>query len=242
MRARPLVEICCDTLTSALAAAAGGADRIELCGPLDAGGTTPSFGLIDAVCREVSIPVHVLVRPRSGDFSYSPGELRVMALDARYAQKLGASGVVTGALTSTGMVDRPAMQTLIAAADPLRITFHRAIDVVPDPLAALDELVELGIERVLTSGGRPTAIAGAVTIAQLVERARGRIVILAGSGVSAANAAQLARDTGVRELHVGSAVRRPVRQNDNAACAGQFGTAPAEVAEELVAELIRNLA
>lgn len=242
MRARPLVEICCDTLTSALAAAAGGADRIELCGPLDAGGTTPSFGLIDAVCREVSIPVHVLVRPRSGDFCYSADELRVMALDARSARKLGASGVVLGALTPPRAVDRAAMKTLISAARPLSVTFHRAIDVAPDPLAALDQLIELGIERVLTSGGQPTAAAGALTIARLVERAQGRIVILAGSGVSAANSAQLVAATGVRELHIGSAVRQQVGQNDTAACAGQFGAAPAEVTAERVAELIRSLA
>jgi copper homeostasis protein len=234
-----LIEICCHSLTSARAAAAGGADRIELCGPLDVGGTTPSMGLIDAVCREVSVPVHVLIRFRSGDFCYSADELKVMAADARYAQKLGAAGVVIGALDGQGRVDRRGMHTLIEAARPLSVTFHRAIDVATDSLTVLDTLVELGIDRVLTSGGQPTAPAGTEMIAALVRRAQGKIAIIAGSGLSAANAAALIAATGVTELHFSSAMRR--RPKVSAECDGQFGANPAEVAADLVAEVVRRL-
>jgi copper homeostasis protein len=237
-RARPLIEICCDSLTSARAAQQGGADRVELCGPLDTGGTTPSAGLIEAVCQAVSIPVHVLIRARSGDFCYSADELQVMAADVTQAGRLGAAGVVIGALDPNGRADRDGLARLLDAAGPLSVTFHRAIDVAADPLAVVDELIELGIARVLTSGGKPTAPAGAETIAALVCRAAEKLIILAGSGVSAENAATLVTATGVAELHVGSAVRRAFA--GNAATAGEFGTRPAEVAVDLVADLMRR--
>jgi copper homeostasis protein len=226
---------------SARAAERGGADRIELCGPLDSGGTTPSSGLIEAVCRAVAIPVHVLIRARAGDFCYSVDELQVMALDSRRAQELGAAGVVIGALDAHGQVDRSGVDALIKAARPLSVAFHRAIDAAADPLGILDALIELGIDRVLTSGGQPTALAGAKTIAALVKRAQGRIAILAGSGVSADTAATIVATTGVVELHVGSAVRRSAAVSADSAFVGQFGQQPVEVDAELVAELVRRL-
>ena len=237
-RNRPLIEICCDSLASARAAQQGGADRVELCGPLDTGGTTPSAGLIEAVCSVVSIPVHVLIRARSGDFCYSADELRVMAADVALAGRLGAAGVVIGALDPNGRVDRPGMARLLDAAGPLSVTFHRAIDVSADPLELAAELVELGVARVLTSGGQPTASAGAQTIAAMVRKCGDRLVLLAGSGVSAENAAALVNATGVAELHVGSAVRRASAESSRAS--KEFGARPAEVAADLVADLMRR--
>jgi len=237
-RSRPLIEICCDSVSSACAAQQGGADRVELCGPLDTGGTTPSAGLIEAVCNAVSIPVHVLIRARSGDFCYSPAELQVMAADVAMARRLGAAGVVIGALDLNGRVDRDGMARLLDAVGPLSVTFHRAIDVAADPLAIVDELLELGVGRVLTSGGQPTAPAGAKTIAAMVRKCGDRLVVLAGSGVSAENAAALVKATGVAELHLGSAVRRASAESGLAT--KEFGARPAEVAADLVADLLRR--
>lgn len=197
-----LVEACVDSVESALAAERGGAGRIELCDNLVDGGTTPSAGTI-ALCRErLRIPIYVMIRPRGGDFCYSPVELDVMRRDIEGAQALGADGVVLGLLRPDGRVDRRRTAALIALARPLDVTFHRAIDVSRDALAALDDLLALGVDRVLTSGQARTALAGGRVIAALVERAAGRLVILAGGGVDAANARLVVARTGVQEIHV----------------------------------------
>ena len=197
-----LVEACVDSVESALAAERGGAGRVELCDNLVEGGTTPSAGTI-ALCRErLRIPIYVMIRPRGGDFCYSPVELDVMRRDIEGAQALGADGVVLGLLRPDGRVDRRRTAALIALARPLDVTFHRAIDVSRDPLAALDDLLALGVDRVLTSGQARTALAGGRVIAALVERAAGRLVILAGGGVDAANARLVVARTGVQEIHV----------------------------------------
>ena len=197
-----LVEACVDSVESALAAQGGGASRVELCDNLVEGGTTPSAGTI-ALCRDrLRIPMYVMIRPRGGDFCYSPVELDVMRRDIEGAQALGADGVVLGLLRPDGRVDRRRTAALIALARPLDVTFHRAIDVSRDPLAALDDLLALGVDRVLTSGQARTALAGARVIAALVERAAGRLVILAGGGVDAGNARRVVARTGVKEIHV----------------------------------------
>lgn len=197
-----LVEACVDSVASALAAQRGGAGRIELCDNLVEGGTTPSAGTI-AACRDrLRIPIYVMIRPRGGDFCYSPVELDVMRRDIAAAQALGADGVVLGLLRPDGTVDRRRTGALLAQARPLDVTFHRAIDVARDPLAALDDLLALGVDRVLTSGQARTALAGARVIAALVERAAGRLVVLAGGGVDEQNARELVKRSGVREIHV----------------------------------------
>jgi len=197
-----LVEACVDSVESALAAQRGGASRIELCDNLVEGGTTPSAGAI-AACRDrLRIPIYVMIRPRGGDFCYSPVELDVMRRDIAGAQALGADGVVLGLLRSDGTVDRRRTRALIALARPLAVTFHRAIDVAREPLAALDDLLALGVDRVLTSGQSRTALAGARVIAALVERAAGRLVVLAGGAVDETNAGEVVTRTGVREIHV----------------------------------------
>lgn len=197
-----LVEACVDALDAALEAARGGADRLELCGELLQGGVTPSAGLIGAVWEEIDIPLFVLIRPRTGDFLYSAGEIDVMHRDIALAKSLDADGVVLGALTADGAVDVAIMRMMIEAARPMRVTFHRAFDFVRDQDAALELLIELGVDRVLTSGGAPTALEGAPALARLVERAGDRLTVLAGGSIDASNVAEVVRRSGVREVHL----------------------------------------
>lgn len=200
--ARVILEACVDSVESAIAAQVGGAHRIELCEDLLEGGTTPSAGMIE-VCRErLKIPMHVLVRPRGGDFVYSDVEIEVMQRDIALARRLGAQGVVFGALHADGTVDVERTRALLGVSRPMLVTFHRAFDFTPDADAALDTLIALGIDRVLTSGQAPLAVEGISTLARLVLRANGRIGILAGGGLSEENIARVVQQTGVRELHV----------------------------------------
>jgi len=202
-----LLEICVDSLDSALAADAGGADRLELCSGLPEGGLTPSLALIRAVRSQVKAKLHVMIRPRGGDFLYSDGELAVMLEDIRMAREMKADGVVFGLLTESGTVDRERTRELVELARPMRVTFHRAFDLTRDLTEALDVLISLGIEHVLTSGGEPTALLGKERIRNLVRLAGRQIEVMVGGGVRADNVAELAQ-TGAREFH--SAVRRPV--------------------------------
>lgn len=197
-------EVCVDSATGARAAAQGGADRIELCAALELGGITPSAGLIEAVVDVIG--THVLIRPRGGDFCYEKHEIRVMAKDIEHAIDRGAESVVIGALTPDGDIDLSAMVRLLGAAGELPVTFHRAFDSVRNPLAALDDLMELGIDRVLTSGGAPTAAEGMTQIAEFVRRCGDDLCVLAGSGVGPSNAAGIVENTGVREIHFSARV------------------------------------
>jgi copper homeostasis protein len=200
--ARVILEACVDSVESAIAAQAGGAHRIELCEDLLEGGTTPSAGMIE-VCRErLHIPVHVLIRPRGGDFVYSDVEIEVMQRDIALARRLGAQGVVFGALRADGTVDVERTRALLGVSRPMSVTFHRAFDFTPDADAALDTLIGLGLERVLTSGQAPMAVEGISTLARLVTRAGGRIGILAGGSLSEENIARVAELSGVQEVHV----------------------------------------
>ena len=197
-----LVEACVDSVASARAAVAGGAARLELCAGLAEGGVTPSPGMIAAVREAVAVPVHVLIRPRGGDFLYSQDEMEVMLRDIAEAGRLGVHGVVLGALAGDGQVDAARTVALIAAARPMAVTFHRAFDLARDPAEALDALIALGVERVLTSGLAATAEEGIPVITAMVSRAAGRIGVLAGGGIDEGNAARIVRETGVREIHV----------------------------------------
>lgn len=193
-------EVCAESAHGVRAAVAAGADRVELCANLAAGGTTPSLGMISWAAT-LPVRVHVLIRPRGGDFTYSGDERDIMLRDVAGALSAGASGIAIGALTASGSVDVRLMKSLIDAARPASITFHRAFDEAADPLAALDSVLELGADRLLTSGGAATALDGADLIAGLVRRSAGRLTILPGGGVTAANAAAILRRTGARELH-----------------------------------------
>jgi copper homeostasis protein len=196
-----LVEAAVDTFDDALAAEAEGVDRIELCGPLHDGGTTPAPGLVHRVVSRVRTPVHVLVRPRAGDFVYDRAAIRQMQADIEIARAAGAAGVVTGALTPAGLIDVETTAELVRAARPMRVGFHRAFDHVRDQFEALETLVSLGVDLILTSGAAPTALEGADRLRALVERAGDRIGIIAGGSITAANVREIIARTGARQVH-----------------------------------------
>ncbi len=197
-----LIEACIDDIQSARYAVEGGADRLELCDNLADGGTTPSHALIEWMVANAAVPVFPIIRVRGGGFVYSADELDVMCRDAAHARALGAPGIVIGALNAAGEVDRDATSRMMDAADGASITFHRAFDRCRDPFAALETLVELGVDRILTSGQRARAWEGRELIAELVRRAGGRISIMAGGAVNENDAAKLVHQTGVSEIHV----------------------------------------
>jgi copper homeostasis protein len=196
-----VIEAAVESLDAALAAARGGADRLELCANLDAGGTTPGTALLAAVKSRVGIPVFTMIRPRGGSFVYTPAERDAMHRDIAAARAHGADGLVLGLLDERHRIDATAARDVLGDAGDLPVTFHRAFDAIADQLSGLDSLMELGIDRVLTSGGAPTALAGAESIRALVDHAGDAIRIMAGGGVRAHNARGLVRLTGVRELH-----------------------------------------
>ncbi len=199
---RVTLEVLVDSVEAAQAAQVGGADRLELCQNLFEGGTTPSAGLIEAVIAAVPLPVNVMLRPRGGDFCYSDAEFEVMQRDLAFIARSGAAGVVFGILQPDGAVDQPRCAKVLAAARPLSVTFHRAFDVARDPFTALEDLIKLGVDRVLTSGQEATVFEGAEVIAELVRRAAGRIVVMPGGGIRERNVARILQQTGAREIHV----------------------------------------
>jgi copper homeostasis protein len=202
-----LVEAAVETLPSALAAERAGAGRIELCANLHHGGTTPSAALIAAVSERVQIPVFVLVRPRGGDFVYSIDEVDVMKRDIDVARRNGAAGIVIGALNRDHRVNVATTSELFESCSGLPVTFHRALDTTPDPAEALEYLIEIGVSRVLTSGGAPTALEGVDVIARLVNQASDRITVMAGGGIREHNVRAVISRTGVREVHARATAR-----------------------------------
>lgn len=196
-----LCEICIDSVDGAVAAQQGGAQRVELCDNLVEGGTTPSIGTIRLARANITIGLNVIIRPRGGDFCYTPLEFEVMRQDILAAREAGADGVVIGLLQPDGRVDTARTRELVELARPLSVTFHRAIDLCRDPFEALEDLAAIGVDRILTSGCRPTAPEGADVIARLVRQSAGRVVIMAGGGVTADNLPSLLAATGVREVH-----------------------------------------
>jgi copper homeostasis protein len=203
-----LVEACVDSVDSAIAAEAGGAGRVELCDNLVEGGTTPSLGAITLARESLAIPIHVIIRPRGGDFLYADREVETMLRDVDAAREAGVAGVVIGVLQPDGAIDDTITRRLVERARPLSVTFHRAFDLARDPLEALDSLIALGVNRVLTSGQAPSAAEGVPLIADLVRRAAGRIGVLPGGGIRAGNAAALVAATGVTEIHVRAVAMR----------------------------------
>ncbi|PXA83597.1 hypothetical protein DMC47_42905 [Nostoc sp. 3335mG] len=240
---RRTLEICVDAAAGVQAAIAGGADRIELCAALALGGQTPSAGLVEAAlntARPAGVAVHAMVRPRAGDFRYDADEMALAMREALALIAQGVDGLVFGAARD-GALDEPAlaewMAAVRAAGRPVSLTLHRAIDVVADPVAAVDVAVALGFDRILTSGGAPTADDGAATIARMVERAAGRCAIMAGSGVRPDNARRLLRATGVAELHGSASVA--VADADPGAAALGFTTPPPRRTDEATVRALR---
>ncbi len=202
MTENPRIEICANSSESAVRAQEGGAYRVELCAGIPEGGTTPSYGEIVMARKMLSeTKLHVIIRPRGGDFLYSKEELEIMLHDVKICRELGADGIVFGCLTADGEIDMEAMRPLMEASEGMNVTFHRAFDMCKDPMRALEQIIELGCTRILTSGQEPTAEAGIPLLKQLVERAAGRIIIMPGCGVRPANIRKIASETGACEFH-----------------------------------------
>lgn len=197
-----IIEICANSAQSCVEAEAGGAKRVELCAGIPEGGTTPSYGEIRMAQRLTSkIDINVIIRPRGGDFLYTEAEIGSMLLDIELCKQLGVHGVVFGCLTKEGDIDIPLMRRLIETAAPLSVTCHRAFDVCRDPFRAMEELIDLGCDRILTSGQQSDAVKGIPMIKQLVERADDRIIIMPGCGVREENIALIEQETGAKEFH-----------------------------------------
>jgi len=203
------LEICANSVQSALAAQSGGADRVEFCQQLEVGGVTPSAGQILQARAQLSIGMHILIRPRGGDFLYSALEFEEMKADIRFCREAGCDGVVIGLLQADGQIDRDRTAELVALAGPMQVTFHRAFDVCRDPYEALESIISTGCVRLLTSGMRNTAMEGAQLIHTLVKQAGERIDIMPGSGINEHNLATLAAITGARSFHASAKTTRP---------------------------------
>ena len=218
----PVLEVAANSVASALAAEAGGAARIELCSALELGGLTPSHAAIAVAVEHLRIPVHVLIRPRAGDFVFDDTECEVMRRDIEACKSLGCAGVVVGMLTDEGDVDVPRCRILMDAARGMPVTFHRAFDFTRDAERAMEAIIALGCERVLTSGQAADALAGAPLIRTLIDRARGRITIMPGGGIDSHNIAAIAQATGAREFHASAKRRVPTRMQRPSATLGEM--------------------
>ena len=197
----PLIEICVEGIDGLAAAQAAGADRAELCASLIEGGLTPSMGVVRQSLKIATIPFHVIIRPRGGDFLYSELEYQTMLDDVRACRELGVAGVVFGCLTPDGQIDEVRMKALTDAARPLKVTCHRAFDMTRDPEEAIEALVRAGVDRVLTSGQRDTAVEGIAILKRTHDAARGRIKIMACGALDETNIAGVLKGSGADELH-----------------------------------------
>lgn len=203
-----IVEICANSFKSALAAQHGGANRIELCADLSVGGVTPARDVIRRVISEIAIPVHVLIRPRSGDFCYSEDELQMMLADIAYCEQMGCTGVVSGVLTPNNTIDVVATKRLMDASNDMEFTFHRAFDLCVNPLEAIQKLMALKVNRLLSSGQQPKAIEGITLLTQLKEIVGNTIEIMPGGGIHAENALAF-KDAGFEMIHTSATQKVP---------------------------------
>lgn len=195
------IEICVDNIESVITANQFPISRIELCSALAVGGITPNEGFIRYAAEISNVPLALMIRPRAGDFLYSPAELAIMQQDIKRAKDLGLQAVVFGALSTKGEIDLKACEQLVKTAEGMEVTFHRAFDLCQSPFVALEQLIELGCTRLLTSGQASTAFEGISVIRELVRQANGRIQIMAGCGIHAGNVQQIIHETGVPEIH-----------------------------------------
>jgi copper homeostasis protein len=195
------LEICVDSVQSAIYAEQSGASRIELCDNLMEGGTTPSFGIISTARKYLKIGLNVLIRPRPGDFLYSEQEFEIMLRETEICRECGVDGIVTGILRSDGAIDTERTSELVRAAHPMPVTFHRAYDMCIDPIQGLEDIIKTGARRVLTSGHKNSAEDGSVLLGELVRVAGQRIIIMPGSGINETNIEKIARVSGAREFH-----------------------------------------
>jgi len=196
------IEICLESVESVIAADKGGADRVEFCSDLFEGGTTPSLGAFKTARQHTSIAMMVMIRPRGGDFCYSDLEFETMAEDIRLFKEAGADGVVFGILNPDGTIDTKRSQALITLARPMAVTFHRAFDMTPNAKEALETLIDLGVDRVLTSGQEASVMEGLPLLKKLVDLAGDRIIVMPGAGISERNFAYVHEQVGAKEYHV----------------------------------------
>lgn len=218
------LEVCIDSVESAIAAAEGGADRLELCAALSEGGLTPTLGLLTVVKKAIaprSVDVFCMVRPRGGPMTFSQEEKEIIISDTKALVKAGADGIVFGALKSDKTIDVELSRSVQEAADGLPCTFHRAFDLIPDQLAGLETVINLGYNRILTSGGQASAVEGSDNIAQLVAASKGRISVMAGAGIKSSNVALLSSATNAQEFHASARIQRTVGSSDK--CGPKMG-------------------
>lgn len=196
-----ILEICANSAQSCVEAEAGGAKRVELCAGIPEGGTTPSFGEIKTAQASTSIDINIIIRPRGGDFLYTATEIKSMLYDIDMAKSLGIHGVVFGCLTKNGDIDTALLQKLVKAAQPLSVTFHRAFDVCRDPFTALEQIIDSGCDRILTSGQESDAEKGIPLLSELIKKAGKRIIIMPGCGIRENNIDKIEAETGASEFH-----------------------------------------
>ncbi len=197
-----LLEICVDSIESAINAQVAGADRIELCDNLLEGGTTPSYGTILSVKNNLDIAINVIIRPRGGDFLYSDDEFEIMRRDIEICGEAGVNGIVLGLLTTAGQIDTERTARLIEFASPMQVTFHRAFDMCRDPFRGLEDIIASGATRILTSGQKNKVNDGLGLVNELVKKAADRIIIMPGSGIDENNIKLIAQSTGAKEFHL----------------------------------------
>lgn len=207
------LEIIGFSIDGCIIAQEAGADRIELCDNPDEGGTTASYGFIKAARKKLDIDLYPMIHPRGGDFYYADDEFEIIKTDVKLCKELGCNGVVIGALTKDGKVDKKKCSLLVGYAYPLGVTFHRAFDRTYDPFVALEDIIDTGCERILTSGQKPTAMEGKELLKQLIQQADGRIIIMPGSGIKAENVSDIAESTGATEFHTSARIRTPSKMN-----------------------------
>lgn len=231
-----LLEICANSFDSAFNAEKAGADRIELCSELSIGGITPSYGVLKKVTSELKIPVHVLIRPRSGDFTYTKDEFDIIKENIKICKELGVSGIVTGILNKDNTIDFQRTQELIELSKPLHFAFHRAFDCVPNPKESLQKLIDLGVRTILTSGQKPKAENGIELLKKLQQIAGEKLTILAGGGVNPKNVRAF-KKAGLKAVHASASIITQANEEDS-----YFGKTPQTVSDlNTIKELINNI-
>jgi copper homeostasis protein len=242
MSNRALLEVCVESVDHAAAAERGGAHRIELCTDLWSGGITPSTELMQTARRRVRIPIHVLIRPRAGDFCYSDSELGVMHNEIRAAKQFGVDGIVLGILRDNAGVDVQRTRALVELARPLPVTFHRAFDCTHDFEAALEEVIQTGASRILTSAGRSHATDGLQTLAGLIQKAKGRILIMPCGGINSDNILTVVRTTFAQEIHSSVGTSHAGRNSCSGQNSDSCSAEKIELFEQKVVKLVSLLA
>jgi copper homeostasis protein len=241
----PTLEICVESLDHAVAAERGGAHRLELCSDLSSGGITPSAGLMQTARRHAKVPIHVLIRPRPGDFCYSDYELEIMRCDIQSAKQLGMDGIVLGVLRANNHVDIAQTKALVQLANPLPVTFHRAFDTSYNLETSLEDVIQTGASRILTSGGEASAMDALSTLARLVQVSRGRIIVMPCGGINSENVVRIAQKTLAQEFHTSVGTSRVAGASGDNGSPHNAGTSPSRplssVFQEQVAQLVSLL-